>query len=119
MHRRPRFLTAVLRRASLVARLASLAALASACDGAPTETVAASCPVDAVCVTGTVRYMTFEGGFWAVRGDDGTTYDPLGGLPRDFQQDGLRVRLDARIRTDVGSFHMAGPIVEILALRRL
>ena len=113
MRERMHPLTAAVLRASLAA------ALVTACDAAPTTTVATSCPADAVCVTGTVRYMTFEGGFWAVRGDDGTTYDPLGGLPKDFQQDGLRVRLDARIRTDVGSFHMAGPIVEILALRRL
>jgi hypothetical protein len=106
-------LTALVLRASLAA------ALVTACDASPTATVAASCPAGAVCVTGTDRHVALEGGFWAIRGDDGTTYDPLGGLPKDFQQDGLRVRLDARIRTDVGSFHMAGPIVEILALRRL
>jgi hypothetical protein len=74
---------------------------------------------DMVCVVGTVRYFQFEGGFWAVRGDDSTTYDPLGGLPIDFQHDGLRVRLEARIRSDVGSHHMAGPIVEIIDIRRL
>lgn len=111
-------LTTLVLRASLAAT-ALAAALVTACDSSPTATVATSCPADAVCVTGTVRYITLEGGFWAVRGDDGTTYDPLGGLPQDFQQDGLRVRLDARIRTGVGSFHMVGPVVEILALRRL
>lgn len=72
-----------------------------------------------ICVTGTVRHFAFEGGFWAVRGDDSTTYDPLGGLPASFQREGLRVRLEARIRSDVGSFHMAGPIVEILDIREL
>ena len=74
---------------------------------------------DVVCVVGTVHYFTFEGGFWAVRGDDSTTYDPLSGLPADFQREGLRVRLVARIRSDLGSYHMAGPIVEILDIRRL
>ena len=72
-----------------------------------------------ICVTGTVRYFTFEGGFWAVRDDDGITYDPLGALAQDFRHEGLRVRLEARIRSDVVSFHMAGPIVEILDIRRL
>ena len=74
---------------------------------------------DMICVTGAAHYFTFEGGFWAVRGDNDTTYDPLGALPAEFRHDGLRVRLEARIRSDVGSFHMAGPIVEILDIRRL
>jgi hypothetical protein len=58
-------------------------------------------------------------GFWAVRGDDSTTYDPLGGLPTDFQHDGLRVRLEAKMRPDMASIHMAGPIVEIISIRPL
>ena len=74
---------------------------------------------DSLCVLGTVHYYTFEGGCWAVRGDDGITYDPLGGLPAEFQRDGLRVRLEATLRPDMASFHMAGPIVEIISIRRL
>jgi hypothetical protein len=74
---------------------------------------------DLVSVNGTVHFYTFEGGFWAVRGDDNTTYDPLGGLPMEFRQEGLRVLLRAKIRNDMGSFHMAGPIVEIITIRRL
>lgn len=72
-----------------------------------------------LCVLGTIQYYTFEGGFWAVRGDDGITYDPLGGLPPEFERDGLRVWLEAKLRPDMGSFHMAGPIVEIIRIRRL
>ena len=73
---------------------------------------------DIVRVAGTVRFYTFEGGFWAVRGDDATTYDPIGGLPPDFRQDSLRVFLHARVRSDMSSFHMVGPIVEIISIRR-
>ena len=79
---------------------------------------AGSCPDDAICVTGTVRYQNLEGGFWAVRGDDATLYDPFGGLPADYRVEGLRVRLTAREQHAVG-IHMAGKIVEILAIRRL
>lgn len=74
---------------------------------------------DLVRVEGTVHHYDFEGGFWAIGGDDGTTYDPLGGVPADFAQEGLRVFLVAKLRPDMASFHMAGPIVEILTLRRL
>jgi len=72
-----------------------------------------------VTVNGTVRFMTFEGGFWAIRGDDNVTYDPLDGLPLAFQSDGLRVRIEARRRNDMASVHMAGPIVEIISINKL
>jgi len=72
-----------------------------------------------MCITGAARYYGFEGGFWAVRGDDGITYDPLGALPAAFRRDGLRVRLVGRVRNDLMSFHQAGPIVEIIDIRRL
>jgi hypothetical protein len=72
-----------------------------------------------VAVNGTVRFMTFEGGFWAIRGDDNVTYDPLGGLPATFQSEGLRVRIEARRRNDMASVHMAGPTVEIISINKL
>lgn len=76
-------------------------------------------PPDAIRVVGTVRYSTIEGGFWAVQGDDGVTYDPMNGVPPAFQTEGLRVVLIAIVRTDVASVHMVGPIVEILHIQRL
>ena len=91
----------------------------TASTGAPDCTVFEPSAPETICVTGTVHYYTLEGGFWAIRGDDNITYDPLGALPNDFRHEGLRVRLEARIRSDVLSFHMAGPIVEILDIRRL
>ncbi len=83
------------------------------------DPVLGPCPQDLICVNGAARFYSFEGGFWAVRGDDNVTYDPLGGLPTEFRQDGLRVHLRARLRPDQGSFHMAGPIVDIVSIRRL
>ena len=46
-------------------------------------------------------------------------YDPISGLSKDFQRDGLRVRIVARERKDMASVHMAGPLVEIVSIRRL
>jgi hypothetical protein len=77
------------------------------------------CPDDQVCVNGRVQYFQGEGGFWAIRGDDDVTYDPVDGVPADFRQANLRVHLRACVRSDVGSFHMAGPMVEIIDIRRL
>jgi len=74
---------------------------------------------DVVTVTGTVRYETLEGGFWAVHGDDGKTYDPLHGLAPEFQKDGLRVWMQARLRPDLAGVHMVGPIVEVIRIKAL
>jgi hypothetical protein len=95
--------------------IAVLMGLAIAACGSP----AAPEGPNVVRVNGTVVFMTFEGGFWAVRGDDDVTYDPMAGLPPAFQVQGLRVRLEGRRRDDVASIHMAGPIVEILTIARL
>ena len=84
--------------------------------GSPT---APEVPPGAVRVIGTVHFYTLEGGFWAVRGDDGVTYDPIGGLPPAFQRENLRVLMIAKIRGDVVGIHMVGPIVEIVQITSL
>lgn len=105
-------------------RAVAVAIVLTACSGPTLPSTSADCSAftpsspDIVCVTGTVRYVGLEGGFWAVRGDNDTTYDPRDGLPANFRQEGLRVRVEARI-TDLSSVHMVGPIVEILDIERL
>jgi hypothetical protein len=96
----------------------------TACSGPTLPSTSADCSAftpsspDIVCITGTVRYFGFEGGFWAVRGDNDTTYDPLDAMPARFRREGLRVRVEARL-PPLFSFHMAGPIIEILEIERL
>ena len=72
---------------------------------------------DTTTITGTVRHLDLEGGFWAVEGDT-TTYEPMN-LPESFQEEGLRVRLQADVQEDAVSFRMIGPIIEIRAIERL
>ena len=68
--------------------------------------------------TGTVQFLTIEGGFWAIQADDGVTYEPRT-LTTEFQRSGLRVRFEAKILGEAGGIHMAGPIVEIVQIRKL
>jgi hypothetical protein len=68
---------------------------------------------------GTVRFFNLEGGFWAIRGDDGVTYDPLDGLPAAFRRDGMRISAVVKTRTDLGGIHMVGPIVAIIDIQPL
>ena len=93
--------------------LLSVFLFAVAC-AAPTSP---SIPDGAIRVNGTVQYYTLEGGFWAIRGEDGVTYDPVNGLDPSFQRDNLRVTLVAKVRTDMGGIHMVGPIVEVLSIQ--
>jgi hypothetical protein len=70
-----------------------------------------------VTISGVVRHFDLEGGFFAIRGDDGVTYDPSN-LADDFRHDGLRVRARARLRPDRSGIHMVGPIVDIIDIER-
>ena len=69
-------------------------------------------------VTATVSYITVEGGFFALRGDDGVTYDPTR-LDPAFAHDGLRVRARLQVRNDLAGIHMVGPIVDVLEISKL
>jgi len=81
---------------------------------------ASSCSDDSDIVsgTGTVTYLSLEGGFYGIIADDGEHYDPTN-LPPEFRQDGLRVRFEAVILRDQYSVHMWGTIVEIISIEEL
>ncbi|MEO5739552.1 MAG: hypothetical protein ABIS29_03050 [Vicinamibacterales bacterium] len=91
-----------------------VATILSAACASPT---APQVPPGAIQINGTIRYFALEGGFWAVRGDDGVTYDPMNGLQSEFQRENLRVTLVAKVRNDMGGIHMVGPIVEVLSIQ--
>ena len=101
--------------------LAALARLA--CNpGTPADTERTqSNPPDAVegdsllTISGTIQRVELEGGFYLIRSDDGASYDPMN-LAEPFQRDGLKVRVRAKLRPDMGGIHMAGPIVEIVEI---
>ena len=81
-----------------------------------TSPTAPELPDGAIRVNGTIQYFSLEGGFWAIRGEDGVTYDPMNGLDPSFQREHLRVTLVARVRNDMGGIHMVGPIVEVISI---
>jgi hypothetical protein len=75
------------------------------------ETVGSS-----ITIVGVVRRVPLEGGFFAIVGSDGVSYDPTN-LPAEFQRDGLAVEAVARRRPDKLGIHQAGPIVELVRIR--
>jgi len=66
-------------------------------------------------ITGTVRYIELEGGFYELVADDGEKYDPLN-LPAEYRKDGLRVKFQISEKKDIVSFHMRGKIVEVVRI---
>ena len=71
-------------------------------------------PTELVSDSGTVRFQTEAGGFWAIEMDDGRMFVPMGGLPAAFETPGLRVTLTAKLRRDQTSPY--GTVVEITAI---
>ncbi len=67
---------------------------------------------------GTIIRYELEGGFFAIRGDNGTTYDPIN-LPQSFHKDKLRVYFEGRIRSDIAGTHMIGPLIELIRINPL
>ena len=68
-------------------------------------------------IEGVIRYHELEGGFYAIQSKDGETYNPIN-LPEEFRQDGLPVRVRLRLRNDMMGVHQAGPLAEIVEIRK-
>ena len=112
-------MTPLLRRGDLTATILLLAV--GACSSGGSEwavpTPAAGTTGAELHITGQVHHYEMEGGFYAIRGTDGVTYDPTN-LPREFQQEGLSVEADARHRNDMVGIHQVGTIVELVRIRK-
>jgi hypothetical protein len=81
----------------------------------PSTDIPAAPPANTFEITGTVVYKNLEGGFFAIDSDDGKKYDPIS-LPQNYRRDGLKVKVTARLKPDAVSFHMYGPIIEVISI---
>jgi len=73
---------------------------------------------DVKFTTGTVKYISLEGGFYGITTDDNKNLDPLN-LSKEFQVDGKRIYFKYVEKKEMASFHMWGAIIEILEIREL
>ncbi|TSA30447.1 MAG: hypothetical protein D4R68_00700 [Ignavibacteriales bacterium] len=73
---------------------------------------------DVKFTTGTVKYISLEGGFYGITTDDNKNLDPLN-LSKEFQVDGKRIYFKYVEKKEMASFHMWGVIIEILEIREL
>lgn len=68
--------------------------------------------------TGTIKYLSFEGGFYGIVADNGKRYDPIN-LPKEYRQDGLRVGFQAIEMKGMVSIRMWGTIIKITKITKL
>lgn len=66
---------------------------------------------------GVVRYVSLEGGFYAIETSSGRRLDPVN-LPIEFRQDRLAVHVRGSVLTGMGSVHMYGEVFEIAEIAR-
>ncbi len=64
-------------------------------------------------VSGTVRHISAEGGFWGITADNGKKYEPLH-LPLELRRPGLKVEFTVIVLRNNFSVRMWGTPVEIL-----
>ncbi len=73
---------------------------------------------DTIAATGNVTFVDQEGGFYALIGDNGSRYDPTN-LNNAYFQNGLRVKFEGTIRSDLVSTHQWGPLIQITKIEKL
>ncbi len=69
-------------------------------------------------ITGTVKFIDIEGGFYGIISDDGTKLDPLN-LSVDYQEDGLRIKAGISIKKNVVTIRMWGTPVQINQIQKI
>lgn len=69
-------------------------------------------------ITGTIAFVNLSGGFWGILGDEGGQYQPIEGLPANYQIEGLKV-VAKLIPTPAFTIFMWGTTVRIQSIRKL
>ena len=69
-------------------------------------------------VTGKMEMKGFGFGIWALVTDDGTTYE-LKDCPAELEREGLKVEVQGKIREDVMTMAMIGPVLEVESYQKL
>lgn len=66
-----------------------------------------------ITVTGTIQRVNMGPGTWALKSDEGKTYEIYQGKPAELLQIGQKVKISGQIRDDVMTIAMIGPVLEV------
>ena len=68
-------------------------------------------------ISGTVKYIELEGGFYGIQTDEGEDYFPIN-LADEYKEDGLKIIFKMKSRTDIFTTVMWGKTVEIVEIAK-
>lgn len=69
-------------------------------------------------ITGTIEKIDLNGGVWVLQAEDGNTYE-LYKMPEQLKLPGETVTVDVRIREDIDTMNMVGPVAEVKSFSTL
>ena len=73
---------------------------------------------ESIDIKGTVTFISIEGGFYGIIGDDGEKYLPLS-LPDEYKKIDMRISIKGKIRDDIMTTQQWGKSVEIVEIQKL
>ena len=72
----------------------------------------------AMIIVGRIIHKRFEGGFFALDADDGNKYLPMG-LPKEYRQHGLRVKVSGEVINDLATTVQYGKPLRVISVEPL
>ncbi|MBI1241890.1 hypothetical protein [Umezakia ovalisporum] len=72
-----------------------------------------------ITVTGTIQRRDIGTGAWALVTDDGNTYEILRGADKNLLKSGQTAKVTGRVREDIMTMAMIGPILEVQSFEML
>ncbi len=72
---------------------------------------------DIISMTGTIKFIDIEGGFYGFLADNGERYFPVN-LDQQYKVNNMKVRIEGKIRKNVMTTVMWGTPLEILKIER-
>ncbi|MDH6085872.1 hypothetical protein [Umezakia ovalisporum] len=72
-----------------------------------------------ITVTGTIQRRDIGTSAWALVTDDGNTYEILRGADKNLLKSGQTAKVTGRVREDIMTMAMIGPILEVQSFEML
>lgn len=67
-----------------------------------------------ITIAGTIQRVNLGPGAWALQDETaGTTYELYNNGPEPLRQDGLKVKVEGKVRPDVMTFAAIGPVLDV------
>ncbi len=72
-----------------------------------------------ITVTGTIQHRDLGPGAWALVTDEGGTYEIFKGADKKLLKSGQKVEIEGKVREDVMTIAMIGPVLEVESFKIL